>query len=1601
MPLASNPKTPTKSSLVSNDGKSLSYLISSPSKVSEAADKALVEGIQKQFPIENAKYRIDVSDIRIERKDYDEKAEKDAIMTSRSLTFPVKGRVTITDKATGKVVDEVQSFSLADCFYMTGKHTMIYKGNNYVVSHLLQLKEGVYHRRRSNGSVMAQINSGGGSLEVSLDPRRQTLFLTSGDINVPLIWVLHTVYGYDKQRASAYIPSAIWDKDVAATTDTDSLAGKLYRKVAPYAMRKEKLDPPLAEKLEGIRKGLASRTLDAEGTAVTLGRGTSSLDGESLLRIAGNLINIHMGRREEDNRDSLMFKRVVSYPDMIARRFEQGREHENVTDASRKIKWALDKAVLDKKTPTVRNVIVSKPYNKVMQNFLTKSTLSQVPSETNPIESLENVAKATVLGEGEGGIDLQKANNVRTRNIDPTHLTILDPNRTPESSTVGVDLRFAMNAARDAHGNLYGQFVDGKGKTVHLSAKEIMESVIGFKGSEHNGMVQAQDKGTLKDTPVSKVQYWVADPRTMFTVTTNMVPFLNSNHPGRLTMAGKAIVQALSLKDREAPLVAAVAHDTPSGEKVTFSKLYGQMLSTISPVTGTVTKVTEDGMHITDAKGQVHKVNRIVDMPYNQKGFRNDETALVKEGDKVSHGQVLYDNNYTRDGELALGRNLVTAYMPFHGFNHEDGVVISEAAAEKMASNHAYKYDHTLRTDTKTDRALFRKNFPSLLTSAQLAKLDSRGFVQKGTTLVYGDPVWALLEPRQISATDVLYHRVSKHLVSPYLQVVEYWKHQEPGVVIDVNVDSKEVRILVKSVKPLEVGDKLTGFHGNKGVVSKIVPTSQMPYVEETGKPVDIISNPASVTSRINLGQILESGAGRVAAATGKQYKIVNFSKTGEAIRSLKKEMEAHGIKGYDTLVDPVTGKKMPKVFGGPQYFVKTYKTTDSNYSARNVEGGYDSWLQPSKGGDDGSKRTAYMEFLALLGSDARKNLKEMSTIKAEKNEEFWRAFQNGDPLPRPKTTFATNKFFDYLRGSGIDVRRAEDKISLAPLTDAKILEMSNGEVNEGRLVARTLKPEKGGMFDPVLTGGPDGTKWTHYKLAEPIVNPTFEMPVKSLLKLSADEFDRLTEGSYGVQKLGSGHYGLYDTATQKKLKDLHVGVTGAGIHKKADEQAYDDAKIKVGGEAFKELLGNISVDDALQAAVASAKSSRSASARDSDIKQAKYLRGLQRAGFSNPADAYVLHHIPVVPPVMRPFTNMGGNNLHFADVNQLYNDHILISNTLKKTKDELTPDMLTKARGDLYKGAAAVMGLGDNIGTKKQLKGFIRQIAGEGGPKTGVFHDRLLARKQDFSGRATIYAAPDVGFNEARIPVDQLWVMYKYHILRILAKQGLRTDEALDSYTKRDRLATAAFNRAIKDIPIILNRAPSMLRTNEMAVYPVPTNENTIGLNILHLPAFAADFDGDAMTMHLPMTPEAIQEAKDKMLPMRHLHDVRKGYGESMFAPGHESILGSVFLTKKDETLKTATFATEQEAIKAMKEGKIAPNQEVIIGHTKHAGEAVRHSPNQAEGDPKQGGVPLPQGSEAPWMDSFLVKPDFVWTMGEHNSGPETGTGTSLKASI
>lgn len=372
-----------------------------------------------------------------------------------------------------------------------------------------------------------------------------------------------------------------------------------------------------------------------------------------------------------------------------------------------------------------------------------------------------------------------------------------------------------------------------------------------------------------------------------------------------------------------------------------------------------------------------------------------------------------------------------------------------------------------------------------------------------------------------------------------------------------------------------------------------------------------------------------------------------------------------------------------------------------------------------------------------------------------------------------------------------------------------------------------------------------------------------------------------------------------------------------------------------VAGNAIAAMLEDVDIDGQLRKLIADVKSVKSVSKRNAIIKKVKYLAGLQKMKIK-PAEAYIIHHVPVVPPVTRPATNRGGNRIEYADINYLYRDHMLVNSPLKESIKYLPPDQLVKERKDSYDGLKAVFGIGDAISGASRVRGFkglVRQISGTTGPKSGFFHNKLLSRKQDFTGRATIYAEPNLGFNEAAIPKDMLWTMYKFHILRDLSRNGYNYVSGLKAYNDKSPAALASFNKMIKDVPIILNRAPTLMKTNVTAHYPVPIEGSTVGMNPLHLPLYGADYDGDAFTLHVPMTPEAVKETKEKLLPERQIFDYRRGQGNSLMAPGHEAIVGSMYMTEPDRNQQTVHFKTEDDALKALREGKVNHNTPIKIG--------------------------------------------------------------------
>lgn len=876
------------------------------------------------------------------------------------------------------------------------------------------------------------------------------------------------------------------------------------------------------------------------------------------------------------------------------------------------------------------------------------------------------------------------------------------------------------------------------------------------------------------------------------------------------------------------------------------------------------------------------KIPYDTNFPFASKTYIN-HNVVVKVGDHVKEDQHLADSNFTRNGELALGRNMKVGYMAYYGLNSNDAVVISEGAATKLTSEHMYKEVLDVDQDMTLRRELHRLYYGAKYTSEMYRHLDAEGVIKKGEKVMPHDIVIAAVRKTKLSATDALLGNLKKSLANPYREEVRTWDHDFEGEVIDVFKADKRVVVTIKTREPMRVGDKLAGRYGNKGVISHIVPDTRM-VQDAHGKPIDILYTSAGVISRINPAQIIETAVAKVAEKTGKPIVMENF--TGrDNVQWAKDLLKKHDVQDKETVFDPISGKHIKGVLVGPQYTLRLFKTTDSNFSARGT-GAYDVNQQPTKGGDEGAKGIGGMEFNGLVAHNARNVLRETSILKSQKNDAFWRAAQLGLPLPPLKTSFAYDKFEHMIQAAGIRLEKKGSTATLRPLTDHDIMKMSAGEVQNEKLVkAKNLEPERGGLFDPAVTGGPSGTKWSHIELAEPLLNPVFHEPVRRLLGL-----------------------------TNNALDELHA---------------------KEGGAALKKRLNQIDVVTRLAQLRTLAKTV-APSKLDDVVKQIKALEALKAAKLQ-PGDAYVLSKLPVLPPIMRPILpGQSGGELVVGDSNYLYQNAILHNQALQTqvTGRLLPPDEHAVLRQNLFNAVGAVIGTQDSDNPKLQkrnVKGFIEHLTGKTTPKSSFFQKKLYKRQQDFSGRGTIAPDGSLGMDEVGIPEEMLWRMFSKFILSRLVRRGFSAVQANEMVEKRHPAARDALMAEIAERPVMVNRAPSLHRYNIVGAYAVPTPGKTIRVNPFIERGMNADYDGDTFQVHTPALPAAVQEVKQMTLSNLLFGDRSKD--DLMIAPTMEAVLGMHLATLAPKAGgKIHRFKNKADAMAAYHRGEITLQDHVEI---------------------------------------------------------------------
>lgn len=1464
--------------------------------------EATLEGIQSNFPMEGKRRVMELKGLEVVDKDLDPEdleAQHNAKVEGKSWAAPVFGTVVMKDKITGEVVDE-KRVKLADVPHMTKRHAYIVDGNEFQVDNQWRLKPGVYTRRKNNGELESQFNiPNKASLALRYDQDKKVFKVARGKSeNIPAYHLMKEL-GVDDDTLEK-----TWGKDVLeANRNARAGAGALE---AFFRADKKRAPKDKDEARQYFHEVMRDSKLRKDSTEITLGKGYDHVNGEVFLKATKRMFGIMRGDEKEDERDDLSFKDLHTVADFTKEQLQAWNVKQGIQKrVSRKIDTA----------DNIRQVLRGDMFSKPVQQTFTSNSLARDADQVNPVEMLSSSFQTTIMGKG--GIQSDQSITEEAKLISPSHLGFIDPIKTPEGSKTGVTLRLPMGVEKKGNQPTIPVYNIKSGKMERIDPVKFHRSKVVLPDQVKwgkSGPVPLGEKVTLsqkgneiEDGSFKDAEYVMRSPAQMFSMTSNLIPFLGSNSGNRATYAATQIEQAISLDGREKPLVQ-VGTGGGSGAAKTFEQFVGSNSAHVSRRDGEVLEVNNKFIKVKNSDGKVRKIQMYDNFPLNDQKAVITSQPLVKPGDKVKAGQVVADNNFTQNGELALGTNLQVGYVPFKGLNFEDGVVISDSAAKKMSSVHMHKPETKLGPDLITDTNKYKALHPTAFTKDQWSKVDDKGIVRKGTKVMPGDPLILASKPYE-SKGSLSMSKLRKSLSNQHLDNSLTWKSDYPGEVVGVHKGKDgKMTVHVKTIEPMQIGDKMSGRYGNKGIVTAVVPDNEMPQLkngatinaglrgvegrelaEDTkiaGKTykagtkiegdvlneirqkdpsaalhvkqhLEVALNPSGVPGRMNMGQVLETAAAKIAQRTGKPYIVNNFLSHNDAVPQIKKELEQHGIDDEEELIDPSTGQSLGKALTGPQHMLKLNFQIDKKVSVRSgmpLEGaepeGYDpTTLIPAGGGKAGAQSMGNLGMYSLLAHGAKHNIREMQTWKSEgpdpterwssQHSEVWRAIMTGEEPPPPKKTFAFKKFEDMMRAAGVNVERKGHKMQLTPLTDAQVLAMSAGEITDERAGVSRSKdrngeptPKRGGIFDPKLTGGHGGKKWTHMKLPEPMPNPVFEGAIQRVTGLSTKAYDTLVKGEKGWK---DGKLVNLDTPGMvtggNAISSMLKGIDPKQELIKAEKEL---AEMKL-PKNFQHASGTQKVD-ALS-------------------KKVRMLRALDASGVSA-EDAYTIKNLPVLPPMMRPATFLQSGDVNEADINKLYTDFGgIVKNMKDPTYQKYVPDVeKAKDRANLYDGLKALMGTGPNWGDRgKQPKGILLQMAGKS-PKMGYFQDTLLSRRQDMTMRGTITPEPHMSIDEVGLPTQKALDLFRPFVVKKLQDLGAAStpNEAqglLAAERKKknpSKIVTKALDTVMEERPILLKRDPSLHKHSVQAFRARRAPGKAMQIHPLVTGGFGADFDGD-----------------------------------------------------------------------------------------------------------------------------------------------------------
>ena len=590
--------------------------------------------------------------------------------------------------------------------------------------------------------------------------------------------------------------------------------------------------------------------------------------------------------------------------------------------------------------------------------------------------------------------------------------------------------------------------------------------------------------------------------------------------------------------------------------------------------------------------------------------------------------------------------------------------------------------------------------------------------------------------------------------------------------------------------------------YGDKHIIGKIIPDDEAPH-RPNGEPVDIMVNPQGVQGRMNMGQLLDTAAGKIAKEEGKPYEVLNFDNPdGDDAKEVQNKLKELGIEANETLTDGKNGEPLENpVFVGNRQYLKLRHLVKKKM-ASNSFGTYDIDEQPA---GKGAQKVGVLDTYSQLAHGAKDFLREKTTITGQENEEYFRNLQFGLPPSKPNSPAVFDKMMDYLKISGVDTEKKGNKIQLVPLTDKKVEKLSKGEIpNPGQmLIGKNLTSKKGGLFDEELTGGLKGENYNHINIPKRLPNPMSETAIKSVLELTNKQYEAIMAGN-------------------------------------------DELNGKTGSEAIIKALEGVNVSKELEDAKKELKSAPKSKVNKLNTK-VRILDALDKKGLGA-KEAYSMSKVLVVPPKSRPTYPLPSGDLQVSDINKHYRDVGLRSMGLKKALDDenLTKEDEIRFTKNLYESIKSMEGFTDPVTYGKQkYKGGLKDL---GDTKKGLIFGKAWAKRQDLSGRSTIVPEPSFGLDEIGVPEKMAEDVFKPFVVRKLTQSGMKAGKALKEVKDNTDLAKNTLQKVMDEKSVVVNRAPALHRHSTQAFKPKLVSGKEIRLNPLVVGGYGADFNGDSV---------------------------------------------------------------------------------------------------------------------------------------------------------